>query len=224
MRNANSLNFLYCASTSTITNPHGTHLAEINAIARDESIDENGNWVDEISIISKDQQAAVLYEIAANYHSPNNLRGYCLELGTFEGGSAAIIGSALARHPHLSQPLFTVDRSYQEKAKTRWEDLGIHDKICHVTYDDYAFLNFWHLPTRLILIDSDHEYEPVKRLILPSMKCLSDGGWLVMHDYEPGWDGVVSAVNEFLDQQTFYELEIFLTETLICIRKTKALI
>ena len=79
--------------------------------------------------------------------------------------------------------------------------------------------NYWHLPTRLLLIDSDHEYEPMKRLIPPAMKCVSEGGWLVMHDYEPGWDGVVKAVNEFLDSQTFYELTVYLTESLLCIRK-----
>ena len=108
-------------------------LAEINEIARDESIDEHGNWVDEISIISKDNQAAVLYEIAANHHSPNNTRGYCLELGTFEGGSTAIIGSALRIRPHLSlfppvykcqHALATVDQAYQSKAK--WERIGTH--------------------------------------------------------------------------------------------------
>ena len=199
-------------------------LAEINTIARDESIDEHGNWVDEISIISKDNQAAVLYEIAANHHSPNNTRGYCLELGTFEGGSTAIIGSALRIRPHLSLPLFTVDQAYQSKAKQRWNTLDIYDKICYVIYDDYSFLNYWHLPTRLLLIDSDHEYEPMKRLIPPAMKCVSEGGWLVMHDYEPGWDGVVKAVNEFLDSQTFYELTVYLTESLLCIRKDETLV
>ena len=104
------------------------------------------------------------------------------------------------------------------------DDMDIRDKICHVIYDDYSFLHFWHLPTRLILIDGDHEYESVQRLILPSMKCLADGGWLVMHDYEPGWHGVVRAVNEFLDRQTFYELTIYLTETLLCIRKDRTLV
>ncbi len=199
-------------------------LAKINAVGRDESIDEHGNWVDEISIISKDNQAAVLYEIAVNHHSPNNTRGYCLELGTFEGGSAAIIGSALRIRPHLSSPLFAVDQAYQSKSKQRWNKLDIYDKICYVIYDDYSFLNYWHLPTRLLLIDSDHEYEPMKRLIPPALKCVSEGGWLVMHDYENGWPGVVRAVNEFLDQQTFYELEVFLTESLLCIRKDKTLV
>ena len=200
------------------------HLSMINEIGRDESLDETGNWVDEMSIISKDNQAAVLYELAANLHAlPYQYRGYCLELGTWEGGSAAIIAGALKNDPYLASPMFTVDISYQSKTRERWDKMEIRDRICQVIYDDFSFLHFWHLPTRLILIDGDHEYDSVKRLILPAMKCLAEGGWCVFHDYEPGWDGVVRAVNEFLDSQELYELEIFLTESLLCIRKVKAL-
>ena len=173
------------------------------------------------SIVALTDEACILYELAANYHANDPiLRGYCLELGTYKGGSASIIATALRQHG-LDSPLFTLDRTYQPETEEKFRQLGLTHDVCQIIYDDLSYLRFWHLPTRFIYLDSNHQYAVVKEAIPLLMRCLAPGGWLAMHDYiDESWSGVISAVNEFLDTQKLYDLEVFIMGTLVCIKKS----
>ena len=180
----------------------------------------DGTWVDIASPIAKEAEASVLYEIAANYHSPS-VQGYCLEIGVETGASSALIAEALNLNPGLDRLVFSVDIMFHPESFERWSRLGLHDKICYILEDEQRFIQRWHLPTRMIFIDSSHTYESVCYLFPIAMQKLEPGGWLVFHDYVDHHPGVVQAVNEFLDDcpQLFDFSKIFLDRTLLTIQK-----
>ena len=85
-------------------------------------------------------------------------------------------------------------------------------------YDDRGFFDFWTMPVRLIFIDTSHTYEQTKLEIEKSIPHIVNDGWLALHDYHDAHPGVVCAVNEFLDSQTEYDLEVyFVHKALVCI-------
>ena len=174
-------------------------------------------------------ERAALYELAAGYHNKPETEGYIVDFGTHRGASACIMGTALRDTKSAYQPLFTVDpysfsdfgtQSYLEARESFRRVRGMRVFICAMIYEDLRFLEFWNLPTRLIFIDTSHQYDHTKLEIEKSIPHVMDDGWLLLHDYgdEP-WNGDVKrAVNEFLDNQTEYDLEVFFVpDCLVCL-------
>ena len=192
--------------------------------------------VDKDSIWGATRALAVLYDLAAGYHTPYKLGdryydprdGYCLELGTFRGGSASVMASALKDLEIKDKPLFTVDSylpfpNHDDPAETcrfameAFRTLDVTDYVCQIIYNDLAFLRFWTLPTRLIYLDSNHSFKHTKEAIYMLMNKLMVNGWLALHDYIEGC-GVLSALNQFLDEQTEYDLDAWdASGTLVCL-------
>ena len=180
---------------------------------------------------------AILYELARNMHDIPNI-GYCLELGTFCGTSAAVMATALKKSNTKYIPLFTVDLYRPLKcgskvrhreiiknafniARKSFYDLDLQDYVCQIAYDDLAFLQFWDIPIRLAFIDASHDYGSVRGQIDAVMKNVVLGGWVVFHDYlECEWSGVILALNEFIDSQPPNAIEVFADEATVAIQKT----
>ena len=104
-------------------------------------------------------------------------------------------------------------------AREIFHKLNLTEYICQIIYNDLAFLRFWTLPTRLIYLDSAHHYGHTKEAIYMLMDKLMLDGWLVLHDYVET-RGVLPALNEFLDEQTQYDIDIYAaagSDRLVCI-------
>ena len=190
--------------------------------------------VDEKSIWGGSGVLSTLYELAAGYHtSPDHHRGYCLELGTHRGGSASVMASAIRDSGTKYKPLFTVDSylpfdSDEHRrivtdsyliAREAFHKLDLTEYVCPIIYDDLSYLRFWTLPTRVIYLDSSHQYGHSKEAIQIVMNKLMVDGWLALHDYvDEKWSGVIPALNEFLDEQTQYDLDVYdAGGTLVCL-------
>ena len=172
------------------------------------------------TILSGIEEASVLYEISANYHTP--LEGYCIELGVARGGSASVIAAGLSSSENAEKPLFCVDQTLQPDSLIRWKGLGILNLICYIIEDDISFLRRWYLPTRMILIDTSHSYESMIELIPTAIDKLQPGGWLLCHDYnKTEYLGVSTALNEYFEKypSLFDMSRVFLTHSLLCIQK-----
>ena len=177
-------------------------------------------------------ERCALYELASGYHHHNSDHGanlgYCIELGTFEGQSTVVLAKALQDIKTRFRPLFAIDfyryggrqifdTEACRKARDKFHQSDTADDICQIIYDDLSFFRFWTLPARLIFYDSDHSYGVVKEGIYRLMAYLRLDGWLAIHDYNG--KGVFDAVNEFLEEQKLYEVEVFGCEHLVCIHK-----
>ena len=161
------------------------------------------------------RELSMLYEIAAGFHQDEDTAGHCLEFGTFRGGSAVIMGLAL-REYHKEIPLFTIDSYHTDVnhinsliAQQVFSRFDLKDFICPIIYPDLEALSLLAPPFRLIFLDSDHSYTQKTRAISVAMERLVTDGWLLIHDYHAGCRGTVNAVNEFLDSQDLYDIEVF---------------
>ena len=188
------------------------------------------------STLSDFEELAILYELAREWHDIPKT-GYCFELGTYCGTSAAVMATALKKEDARDIPLFTIDRNlyYTDERLARLEernnrfyiarrtlsDLDLLKYVCQITYDDLAFLQFWDMPIRLAFLDSDHTYGAANSQIDLIMKYVMIGGWVVVHDYaEHEFFGVVRALNEFIDNQPPNVIEIFAHNSTVAIQKT----
>lgn len=63
-----------------------------------------------------------------------------------------------------------------------------------------------------IFIDAGHEYEEVMADILAWGPLLKDGGVMAGHDYDPGWPGVIRAVQELAPNHRVVAGAIWTTE------------
>ena len=193
------------------------------------SIDDPDSEYIEVGCFADEYVA--LYELACGYHHSNpETEGYIIDCGTNCGASASVLASAI-RDSNRLKPVITLDvyhynpeapndastetftRKYLKSRETFFR-LGLaHKYVCPVIFEDHKFLNFWNLPARLIFIDTSHTYEHTKIEIEKALPHIIDDGWLVLHDYgDESYNGQVkAAVNEFLDNQTTYELNVYFT-------------
>ncbi len=161
------------------------------------------------------RELSMLYEIAAGLHQDEDTAGHCLEFGTFRGASAIIMGLALKEY-HKEIPLFTIDKYHRDVnhinsliAQQVFSQFDLKDFICPIIYPDLEALSFLDPKLRLIFLDSDHSYEHKTGAIWTAMERLVTDGWLLIHDYHVECRGTVNAVNDFLDSQDLYDIEVF---------------
>jgi predicted O-methyltransferase YrrM len=170
-------------------------------------------------------ESVALYELAAGFHDSISIEGYCVEFGTFAGGSAIIIAAALQKYQPICNVLFAVD-PYAWRAEVlpiahrAFQRLGLDKHVCQILYPDLDFIRqFWKLPARFFHLDSEHDYNHVKHQLNLCFPVLLDGGWLAIHDYsESSKNDVVRAVDEFVDSNRS-RLSVFRVKGLVLLRK-----
>ena len=171
------------------------------------------------------EESVALYELAAGFHDSIGIEGYAVECGTFAGGSAIVIATALQRYQPIYNVLFAVDPyAWIEEvlpiAHRAFQRLGLDKNVCQILYHDLDFIRqFWKLPARIFHLDSGHDYEHVKHQLNLCFPVLLDGGWLAIHDYnEENRTDVVRAVDEFVDSNRSH-LSVFRVKALVLLRK-----
>ncbi len=58
----------------------------------------------------------------------------------------------------------------------------------------------------LVFVDAGHEYEFVRADTVTALRLAAPGATVVWHDYQPGWPGVVRAVDELTDGRDIHHL------------------
>lgn len=172
-------------------------------------------------------ELTTLYELVCGYHDEPDGDGYVIELGSKRGGTAAILSAALRDSGKTPIPLITVSNYsiYSERgeedyviARRVYHETGLALKyVCPMFFDSINFLKFWAMPTRLIFLDTSHKYEQTSKEIPLALSVLGRDGWLLLHDYNEGF-GVMPALNDFLDNNVDYDLEVFFSDSLACVK------
>ena len=142
---------------------------------------------------------------------PNS--GSILELGTFRGKSAIIMGlSSYDKNINIyTIDNFKVAKLVEDKSETEAEarviknieDFGVQDKVKLITKDSNEASKTWSVPLDLLFIDADHTYERVKDDILNFVPHLKPGGFLIFHDYTNPFGGVKQAIEATLKKDDF---------------------
>ena len=183
-----------------------------------------------------------LYELAAGFHSPSDTNGFCIEFGTYLGGSTCVMAEAIKDH-NQQLPLFTINinphvNPYIPADPDHDKQLLIHqnssippflfhklqltDYICSIIYDDAKLLELWNLPLRFAFIDSDHSYDHTYNLLQKTFDNLVINGWILVHDYYEYGNNfpVIPATNAFIDQNTHHLQTYRAEEDSIAIKRT----
>lgn len=168
-----------------------------------------------------------LYELALGLHDDSELPGYIMEYGTNQGASACAMAHAIKDSDNQFKPVFTVD-PFHDRWGGKHKIHGLldlcnnqdmfYEYVCPIISESSQIVKFWNLPVRILFIDASHGYSETQKEIAESLRFIVERGWLVLHDYGGEYgEGVVKAVNEFLDSHTDTEC-YFVEPRLICIR------
>ena len=174
------------------------------------------------SILHSRFELDVLYELAYGMHDLPGTSGHIIHCGMHRGGSICVMAQAVRDSGSMLKPVIGIDPYVKEFRRTQPDfrnnacmlmydnihKLSLEDCICPILFDDTKFFDMFSIPSRIIFIDSSHLYDHTKeeiRLLLPN---LVNNGWLVFHNYAPKED-VVTVVNEFIDNQTDYDLNLY---------------
>ena len=128
---------------------------------------------------------------------------FMVELGTYGGESATIFSS----FDHWTQ-ISCVDRWLAapplEAAKERLVEglhtgrVSLHQKLTVEAAQDPHYAEVCpHGDPHFIYIDADHSYKGISADLQAWYPHLAPGGIIGGHDYNPRWEGVVRAANEF---------------------------
>lgn len=181
------------------------------------------------SIFHADLDLDVLYELAYGYHNASEDwdRGYVVNCGVHHGGSLCVMGEAVRRNRSVLKPVIGIDpylntaiEGKEGSSKELWDiayrtsrenihHFGLEYFVCPVIFGAAAFFDVAKFRSRVILIDTSHIYEETKKEIEMLMPSLIDGGWVVFDDYFPRHSDVMIAVNEFIDTQQTWDLDLY---------------
>ena len=207
---------------------------DVEAICQKVAEDNRGEVEGAYVVQHSANELHALYEIAARTHDTVQIDGHVLQCGLFCGGSAIMMAHALRDDDSNEHPLIAIDsytknyrplrdlfdNAYFEMRENVWE-FRLHEHITTVLSDTVSFLtHFWNAPLRIAFIDSSHHYEPTLAelsLILPH---LTDGGWLILHDYfSEDTPGVNRAVDEVFQTEDVNGFSFYQADQLAIIHK-----
>ena len=210
---------------------------DVEAICLKVAQDHRG-VVDGAYVVQHSQnELQALYEITGRAHDASDVEGHVLQCGMFCGGSAIMMAHAMRDDESCNDPLVAIDsytkdyrplrelfdNAYVEMRDNLWE-FRLHEHITPVLSDTVSFLTrFWHLPLRVVFIDSSHHYEPTKQELAFIFPQLVGGGWLVLHDYfSDETPGVARAVNELFESKDLSEFNFYRIDGLAIIQVNAA--
>ena len=181
-------------------------------------------------VLFSETELQLLYEIAVGMHDSQSIKGNIIQLGTYRGGGAAVLGLAV-KDRGAAELALTVD-SFQylphevhkhgnlTASTALFESLSLQCHIVSIWHDDLRYIrNFLNCPVRLVVLDSNHSYEHVSQQLEMIETRIVSGGWVLIHDYtlNPRYEGVVRAVNEWHSRRNS-SCELFRLERLACAR------
>ena len=168
-----------------------------------------------------DDEGALLYRSAAD-RAPH---GPLLEVGTYCGRSAILLGGAVREHGGAAGVAFTVDHHRgSEENQAGWEHhdaslvdpesglmdtlpvyrrtiaaAGLEDQVVAVLGRSTTVSAHWHTPLSLVFIDGGHAEEHAQNDYSGWAPWVMDGGFLVIHDvFEHPEDGGQAPYHVFL--------------------------
>ena len=171
-------------------------------------------------ILHSNDELCVFYEMAYGIHADQP--GYIYHAGIFQGGSLCLMGLGLRQaildgYEGRYNPIVAIDPygGYNEWtsldnliiAKEQIHKFGLMEYICPILY--WCNLIFqWkiHYNARLIFIDTGHFYESTKLEIENAVPMIVESGWMLFHDFGDAYPGVRQAIEEFMHQQTEFEI------------------
>ena len=190
----------------------------IIAATHDTAKENRGNAYEQHRVIWHIQsELFLLYDLAAGVYDATAVPGYVFQCGIYCGGSACVMGTALKDNPILPRPMIAIDK-YTNPLDALRQDISnafIETRLNQHKHNLTKFLyivvgndldyvkHFWHAPIRLVFIDSSHSYQHTLSEIRAFIPHVSDGGYMIFHDYfVDKQDGVQAAVNEFFNSFT----------------------
>lgn len=176
------------------------------------------------------EERVSLYELASGYHSQS--QGYVLEFGSWCCATAVMLAKALIKKNDPYLPVITVDpykyypnNPFSPELITYLESHRMHQRfgdevyygIVRVVSEDLSFMRLWNNPIRLAFIDTTGQYDHTKDEMEACLPFMVDDSWLVFHDYyEPYQDGLIDVVDEFVENQTEWEIQPYRMVDEIC--------
>ena len=170
-----------------------------------------------------EEERISLYEIARGYHNKPETAGYVLEFGSWCGGASILMTKAMLERNDGYLPVTAVDpyryhpdNPFSPELMTYLESWRMHHRfgdevyygLVRVISEDLSFMRVWNNPIRLVFIDTTGQYEHTQAEMAACLPFLVDDGWLLFHDYyEPYQDGLIQAVDEFIETQTEWEIQ-----------------
>ena len=184
-------------------------------------------------VLFTETELQLLYETAVGIHDSQPTKGNIIQLGTYRGGGAAVLGLAV-KHRGMGELAVTVD-SFQylphevhkhgnlTASTSLFESFSLQRHIASVWHDDLCYIhNFLNCPVRMVVLDSTHSYKHVSQQLEMIETRIISGGWVLIHDYtlNPRYEGVVRAVNEWHSRQNS-SCRLFRLERWACVRMAR---
>lgn len=138
-----------------------------------------------------------------------------VEIGTWEGRSAAIMGLAAEK---INGRVFTIDyydHSLNYSLKEQYQSLALTNEnlrrkdiknVLALQSTSGEMAEKWVLPIDLLFVDGDHKYESVKADIESWLPKVKIGGFVMFHDYS-SHEGVLPAVDEAINDKKLEKKE-----------------
>lgn len=179
---------------------------------------------DEHSIWHSHGEMYLFYELAKGLHDDHFLDGHIIHCGIHRGGSICAMGAGVRDSSgQVKSPVFGVDTYHNDTffgdtngnhksytiSRRNIRDFNLEKHVAPIIYHDIMLFQQVSIPARLIFLDTRHFYEHIKQQIEYIVPNLLDGGWLLIHDYSSPHFTVTPAVNEFIDTQTEYDIQIY---------------
>lgn len=127
----------------------------------------------------------------------NNFKHY-LEIGTFRGSSLLPLK---CKNKIAIDPFFKIPR--QEKIKWKFKNFSnVNNKYYEMTSDEFfnsKKLLGKHAPFQLVFVDGLHTFKASLIDVLNSISCLSENGFIVMHDCLPPHKPAATPANSAYD-------------------------